>query len=156
MPMLSVTLAFLLPWLAAEALTTPPQQSMAEWRRIAQPAIAEVWKEMKAEAGFGYAGEMVVGSLEEGDDEYFEFDFVGHREYLIVGVCDGDCSDLDLLLYDRDDNVVLQDIEMDDYPVLVSPSGRSGVHYIEAAMPSCSVEPCYYAVQVFHRYVGTR
>jgi len=131
------------------------QRNMSQWRVMAKSQIQQIWQRLKAEQGFGYAGEATFGALEQEDDEYFEFEFVAHRDYVIVGVCDNDCDDLDLLLYDRNDNVVAQDTEIDDYPTLALPAGRSGLHYVEAAMASCDVDPCFYAVQVFHRYAGS-
>ena len=140
--------------LTAATAWAAASQSPGQWHDTATQKITRIWQELKAAEGFGYARDAVFGSLEEGDDEYFEFEFVGHRDYVVVGICDNDCSDLDLLLYDYDDNVIMQDVDPDDEPVLVIPAGRSGTYYIEAAMPSCSVEPCYYAVQVFHRFAG--
>lgn len=140
--------------LIAPSAAPPVQQNMSQWRGMAQSQIQGIWQQLKQEQGFGYAGDAVYGALEEEDDEYFEFEFVGHRDYVIVGICDNDCDDLDLLLYDRNDNVVASDMEIDDYPTLALPAGRSGVHYVEAAMAGCSVEPCFYAVQIFHRYAG--
>ncbi len=140
--------------LIAPGAVPPAQQNMTQWQSMAKAEIEQVGQRLKAQQGFGYAGEAVLGSLEEFDDEDFEFEHVAHRDYLIVGICDNDCDDLDLRLYDRNDNVVAADLEIDDHPTLGLPAGRSGLHYVEAAMASCAVEPCFYAVQIFHRFAG--
>lgn len=150
-----ILLACLLGALVAAPAFATTAQSMNQWSSFARGQVQQIWQELKREFGFGYLGDMVVGALEQGDDEYFEVEFLAHREYVIVGLCDDDCSDLDILVYDWDDNVVLSDMETDDAPVVRVPTGNGGTYYVEAAMPGCSVEPCYYAVQIFQRYPGS-
>jgi hypothetical protein len=147
---LAVLLALTL--ISGTALATAPQ--MNRWRSTAKAHFQTLWQQLKSEMGFGYAADMVAGSLPADDDEYFPFDFVGHRDYVIAGVCDGDCRDLDLVLYDENDNVIAADRDPDAEPVLTLRAGLNGRYYVEAVMVSCSVEPCFYAVQVFHRYAG--
>lgn len=132
-----------------------PAQSMGEWRSYAQGQVQMIWQQLKQEFGFGYMGEMMVGALELADDEYYEVEFLAHREYVIVGFCDDDCTDMDILVYDANDNVVLSDLEPDDEPFVRVPTGYGGTFYVEAAMPGCTVEPCYYAMQIFQRYPGS-
>lgn len=130
-------------------------QSMAEWRSFARGQVERIWRELERELGFGYTGQMRVGALSEGDDQSFTVELLSHREYVIAGFCDDDCNDLDLLLYDANDNVVLADELTDDEPVINVPQGYGGTFTLEPVMASCSVEPCYWAVQVFHRYPGS-
>lgn len=153
MPRRSLIAAFLTLVLLASSATAAPQ-SMASWRASAKAHFQSLWQELKRDMGFGYAQDMVAGALEAEDDEYFAFDFVGHRDYVVAAVCDSDCGDLDLVLYDEADNVIAADRDPDAEPVMTLRAGLAGRYYIEAVMVSCSVEPCYYAVQVFHRYAG--
>lgn len=147
----SVAVLLALVLTSGTALALP---QMGQWRNNAKAHFETLWQQLKAEMGFGYAADMVAGSLAAEDDEYFPFDFVGHRDYVIAGICDSDCRDLDLVLYDDNDNVIAADREPDAEPVLTLRAGLTGRYYIEAVMASCSVDPCFYAVQVFHRYAG--
>ena len=89
------------------------------------------------------------GSLNEGNSVTYSFNFVAGRSYTVLGVCDNDCSDLDITLYDSDGDVVDRDLLDDDKPV-VSVSGKSGGRYrMNVSMASCSTGVCYYSVAVY-------
>jgi hypothetical protein len=137
--------------LAPAAVLAVTSQDLRSWRSAAKSRIQSFWSEQKPEYGFGYAGEMVVGALEEEGAEQFRFEFLRYREYLIKGICDSDCGDMDLYLYDRGDGLVDSDTLPDADPLISLGPGHDGMYTIRATMPGCSVEPCYYAVQVFQR-----
>lgn len=59
----------------------------------------------------------------------------------VYATCDGDCADLDILLYDANNgDLVDSDTLMDAQPVVVAP--YEGTFVIEVVMASCSIEPC--------------
>lgn len=86
------------------------------------------------------------GSLRDG---YFRIHNVTLRsgyDYTFAGVCDDDCDDLDLQLFDENGNLIDEDLLADDVPVVsVSPSW-TGVFHVKVIMASCYIEPCRYAV----------
>jgi hypothetical protein len=87
--------------------------------------------------------------LSQGDSDDYNVTLQGGRAYKLVGVCDNDCTDLDITLYDNDGDVVDRDLLEDDKPV-VSVSGKSGGRYrMNVSMASCSTEICYYSVAVY-------
>lgn len=71
---------------------------------------------------------------------------VSYNGYLYAGenvyaTCDGDCTDLDIMLYDANSGqLVDSDTLMDDQPVVTAP--YEGSFVIEVVMASCSIEPC--------------
>jgi hypothetical protein len=92
------------------------------------------------------------------------YDALGHRgidditltlkkgvSYSIVGVCDEDCRDIDLELFDNNGNRVALDIQYDDYPMVSVTPRRSATFTIRVRMTSCSNGPCRYGVGVFGR-----
>lgn len=88
-------------------------------------------------------------SLSQGDSDNYTVTLQGGRSYKLVGVCDNDCTDLDITLYDSDGDVVDRDVLDDDKPV-VSVSGKSGGRYrMNVSMASCSTATCYYSVAVY-------
>jgi hypothetical protein len=96
---------------------------------------------------------LVVGpnndSLAQGDSDNYTVTLQGGRSYKLVGVCDNDCTDLDITLYDSDGDVVDRDLLDDDKPV-VSVSGKSGGRYrMNVSMASCSTGTCFYSVAVY-------
>lgn len=89
------------------------------------------------------------GALDEGYAEEFEVTLQEGFTYALVGVCDEDCSDLDLTLYDGDGYFVVEDTEVDDAPVIEFTVTRSGSFTLDVTMYTCGVEPCYYGVALF-------
>lgn len=69
--------------------------------------------------------------------------------YALVGVCDVDCSDLDLFVYDAGGRLLGSDTQTDDRPVVeVRVPYRQRVE-IRARMYSCRDQPCYYGLAFF-------
>lgn len=92
----------------------------------------------------------VVGKLYEDEVNTWTFYLEGDRDFTIVGVCDEDCADIDLAIYDDRGRLIDEDVLEDDYPIVhVSPS-RDGEYDIEVTMFSCSVEPCYFGFAIFY------
>ena len=71
--------------------------------------------------------------------------------YRIIGVCDNDCSDVDLALEDSDRNVLVSDVLEDDLPILNFTPSTSATYWIRPTMAVCSVDPCGYGIAVFVR-----
>lgn len=92
-----------------------------------------------------------VGALRSGQPQYFEVQLARGANYMIVGVCDGDCKDVDMEVYDARGNSVGSDTLADDYPrVSVTPSA-SGTYSVKIWLHQCSVEPCYAAARVLRK-----
>ena len=75
--------------------------------------------------------------------------FRSGRSYIILGVCDNDCSDVDLRLYGPDGSTVIQDLATDDHPTLSFTAPSTGNYRLEVIMATCRQSPCYYGVQLF-------
>jgi hypothetical protein len=70
-------------------------------------------------------------------------------EYQLVGVCDDQCTDLNLVLYGPMGDVIASDMFDDAMPVLRVTSEISGVLLVGVAMDGCPVGPCEFRVAVF-------
>jgi hypothetical protein len=90
-------------------------------------------------------------SLNEGGEDQYSVQLVAGRSYTLLGVCDGDCTDLDIALYDENNNLIDQDTLTDDRPLVRVTPRRSARFRMAVTMASCSDEPCYYAVAVYGR-----
>ncbi|MEM1391705.1 MAG: PPC domain-containing protein [Cyanobacteria bacterium P01_H01_bin.150] len=71
------------------------------------------------------------------------------KSYAIVGVCDRDCRDLDIALYDSAGNRIASDFKNDDTPFITINPNRSGTYRIRVNMARCNNNPCYYGVGAF-------
>ena len=97
---------------------------------------------------------MGIGSLDEGKSTSFLFTAQGPGSYRVLAVCDNDCTDIDLYLYGMDGSLLDSDVELDDFPWVDTEelkTGASRQYRVEVGMPSCSANPCRFALSVFAR-----
>lgn len=99
--------------------------------------------------GFELQDDIVTGDLRQGADEEFELELEGGKTYIIVGVCDGDCTDLDMALTTSGGEDVDSDFETDDVPMVMVEVERGATYNLKVQMAACSVEPCAFGVGVF-------
>ncbi|MBT5332041.1 MAG: hypothetical protein HOL48_09720 [Porticoccaceae bacterium] len=102
-------------------------------------------------SGDGYSVEnYVVGKLDEGETDSWSFWLGGGNNYTIIGVCDEDCGDIDLAIFDDGDALVDEDVLEDDYPIVsVSPTSDE-LFTVDVDMYECDVEPCYFGIAIFY------
>lgn len=100
--------------------------------------------------------DVFTGSLDDNEDESVWIDLRRGNDYTIVGVCDNDCDDIDLYIYDDDGDEIDSDVSTDDVPVLTLSPRRSGEFRVRVRMYNCSTEPCYYAFGVYRRSGDSR
>jgi hypothetical protein len=131
-------------------LALPLGKAQAQWRQQVTSQIDQ-FQERMSESGFRLAEETRTGSLGAGQRESLTATLRSGVEYMILGVCDNDCTDVDLRLYDELGSEVDTDLEVDDYPIVSATPSRSGEYRIEVAMVTCSTEPCFYGVGIFSK-----
>jgi hypothetical protein len=68
--------------------------------------------------------------------------------YKIIGVCDEDCSDLDLTLFSGSTKLE-EDVLDDDVPILSVKPTASGNFRISVVMAACSSSPCRYGIAIY-------
>ena len=99
--------------------------------------------------GLSPALEAYTGILNEGASERLKLPLQTGLNYRIGGVCDVDCSDLDLILYDADGRVVDEDVQVDKVPLLEFTVPSTRTYELEVALITCSAEPCYWGVKLY-------
>lgn len=100
-------------------------------------------------SGYSSVTAMVTGNINQGTNTSHNVTLTAGRSYAIQGVCDRDCTDVDLRLYDPNGNVVASDVAVDDTPTLMFTASMSGNYRLQVEMARCSTNPCYYGVQLF-------
>lgn len=99
----------------------------------------------------GYAVEnYIVGKLDEGETDSWSFWLEGGNDYTIVGVCDEDCGDIDLAIYDESDELIDEDVLEDDYPIISASPIKDQLFTVDVDMYECDVEPCYFGIAIFY------
>lgn len=104
--------------------------------------------------GYAMTTDPYDSSLDDGESEDFWINLDGGDNYAIVGVCDNDCSDIDLEVFDSNGNSLDSDYQVDDAPVLEFTAPRSGRYRIHVYMATCDVNPCYYGVGTYAAGAG--
>lgn len=66
-----------------------------------------------------------------------------------IGVCDENCSDVDLIVRDSSGREVGRDFEDDDVPLVVFEAATAGLYTVEVQMPGCN-GTCNWGVGVFN------
>lgn len=125
------------------------------YRQILQTQIDAVDGSL-ADRGFrpdpsAFPSDFIAGFLYEGATVGLELAVQAGRAYVVVGVCDADCSDLDLGITDASGNVLVEDELTDDVPVIEFTGPAGGVAMLLVTMYDCSVEPCGFAYKVYRR-----
>jgi hypothetical protein len=127
---------------------------------LAQPARAQDPRAQMIQRLFDKAGEQMQtrgyradsaiqpGSLRASGSERITLHVGGGGITQIMGVCDTDCSDMDMILYDRAGNVLDKDLQADDVPIVTWRGGAADLS-LEVRMIKCNAEPCRYGVRAF-------
>jgi hypothetical protein len=126
------------------AAATPQDEWVAQVRRQIRQA-GQIYEQR----GYSLTHQIFTGSLAEGSNTFVTVRLVAGNQYQIMGVCDNDCSDLDLVLYDPAGNEVDDDLEMDDYPIVAVTPRRAGAYRVKVVMATCTREPCRFGLGTF-------
>ncbi|MFL6857275.1 MAG: hypothetical protein ACJ8EB_05140 [Allosphingosinicella sp.] len=99
--------------------------------------------------GYRYGGFAHSGGLANTARERLTIRLGGGLTSQIMGGCDTDCSDLDLVLYDAAGNQVDSDVQADDYPIVSAKPAGDANYTLEVRMAKCRADPCRYAIQQY-------
>lgn len=81
-----------------------------------------------AKKGFELTTQIYTGELNEERNDEVSVRLRAGVHYAIVGVCDEDCKDLDLVLYNALGRELASDVEQDDVPVVEVTPDRDGLY----------------------------
>ena len=124
-------------------------QQENRWR---EEATAQVDHAAQVIKNRGYTRvDLFDGSLDQDGHESLTLPLRTGRSYALIGVCDGDCGNLDLRLFGGNDVELETDVEDDDYPVIMFTPVRDGKYRLKIIMAKCSSSPCLYAIGLFSK-----
>lgn len=142
--------AVLIPALLAAAALAAATPAAAQ-NNYQQTVRAELLRRSANARQQGYAAdrEPVFGSLNDDANDQKAVTLTAGRRYVIIGVCDQDCTDIDLRLFAPDGTKIIEDIETDDYPTLQFTAAVTGTYRLSVEMAVCNTNPCYWGSQVY-------
>ena len=92
-----------------------------------------------------------TGVLNVEESEWFAVTLSAGVHYSIVGVCDNDCSRLQLVLTTPDRSELATDRRGENFPVVRFTPPETRVFRVKVVMDACLVSPCWYGVAVVER-----
>ncbi len=104
-----------------------------------------------AQQGFQMVGQPFSGSLAQGQSWNVPATLQVGYEYSVLGVCDRDCADLDLVMFDSAGRQVSQDTTNTNQPIVSVTPAYNDNFTIQVQMYNCSIAPCYYALALYAR-----
>lgn len=104
--------------------------------------------ELFADKGLKPTGWQQRGELAQGASASFKVSLKAGSNAL-VGLCDTDCSDLNMYVTDSSGKPVDQDVEDDDFPIVILDKGGSFTVRLE--MKSCASAPCSFGVKAYRQ-----
>lgn len=101
------------------------------------------------EAGYYSTGFAQYDSLSEDERRTYTMRTTPGVRYAVIGVCDIDCTDLDIAI-SKDGTVLETDYETDDNPI-VQFTAHASSYQVRVDMEDCSNNPCYYRIEGFSK-----
>jgi hypothetical protein len=135
--------------LLATALPTSPQSTNLGPYRVFN-WLEEAGGEFERQ-GFRPLGPPEGGVLRPHQDASQRLMMRAGHEYQIIGMCDDNCSDLDLSLYSAGGQLLRTDAAPDDLPLLAYAPPTSGYYFVRITMQECSQETCFFGTHVLER-----
>jgi len=108
-------------------------------------------EQIAAQQGFQLVGQPFAGGLVQGQSWNVPAQLVAGYEYRVIGVCDQNCRDMDMAVFDESGATIGQDNAQDDHPVVAVAPAATGNVTIQAQMFQCTGQPCYYALALYGR-----
>ena len=120
-----------------------PQAIILQQLQSAQQAAAQ--------QGFQLVGQPFSGNLSQGQSWNIPAELHAGYDYRVLGVCDRDCADLDLVVFDNNGAQIAQDTSTTNQPVVAVAPVYTANFTVQVQMYNCTVAPCYYAIALYGR-----
>lgn len=139
------------PAAASNPMAATADEEMEPWLRVLTEEM-RVLKEAALNLGYEVTHEPTMGMLAKEASHSFEQMFSDNgADVKMIGACDIDCSDLDIVVYDMEGNEIIKDVLVDDRPEVDFTITRPGSLRIVVYMAECTEEPCGFGVQTFRK-----
>lgn len=121
------------------------------WEHQVRRQLARATETTKRD-GYGPAIETKVGSLNRSESETLGLALQAGASYALIGVCDDDCTSLQLVLYnDAGTYEVAAERAMTETPTVRFTPREAARYRLKVVMAGCGVSPCWYGVGVYRR-----
>lgn len=119
---------------------------------LAQDVVAEqilTVSYVMALDGYKPTHDVKYASLYNGRRENYYFTLNSGWYYQIVAVCDSDCGDIDMCLYNENGGEIDCDTTTDDKPIVTARPKWTGRFRLNVNMYDCNINPCKFGIAVY-------
>lgn len=100
--------------------------------------------------GYRRVGEQESGNLTAGSASSFDRILMAPDRYTIVGMCDEQCRDIDLAVYDANEQLIEEDVLDDNLPFVSFDAEETGTYRIRMKMWDCTNDGgCAWRTQIY-------
>lgn len=121
-----------------------------EFDRQVRDQLEKAGREL-GQKGFELTHHVFTGALNPEQYENVVFELERGGTYVVLGVCDVDCKDLDLKLLNAAGREIDSDVQEDDAPVVAVAPAKNERYTVQAIMADCKKVPCRYGLGVFRK-----
>lgn len=125
-----------------------PAAAQDEYVQQVRRLIQEAGRTFEAR-GYAMTHRIYTGALNTGAQEVVAVELSIGTEYQLMGACDRDCSNVDMIVRDAQGNEVGSDRLADDVPLVGVTPPRSGTYRVTMIMVACREQPCRYGIGIF-------
>lgn len=119
-----------------------------DWERLVRSQLREMEQEVKKE-GFIRSHQEYVSELDDWSNALVSISLERGAQYLVGAVCDADCTDLDIFIYDGNNKLLAEESEVTDVPMMDFMPRYTGPHFLRVRMAECLGEPCTFGLAVW-------
>lgn len=135
--------------LALPTLTAAQSFDAAQWERQVRQQLREATVALNLGYDLQPSHQLYMTQLDDNTYQDVKYTLDAGVSYLFLGVCDNDCSGLQLRLYDGYSHLVAVDTTRGGYPMVAASVGRSGTFYLRVTMRGCRANPCWAGVETY-------
>ena len=122
----------------------------SRWDRQVLQYLRETTRKLGAQ-GLEQTGESQRGALNTTESTSFTVTLRAGYSYVVTGVCDDDCKELDLTLYAANGYEVGAARNAGNAPILRVAPRETMVYRVKVVMADCRTNPCSYGIAVFRQ-----
>lgn len=149
-----MSLARAVPMIALMVLPSAVRAQGSRWERQVLRFAQETTRKLGAQ-GFEQTGESRSGALNTTESTSFTVTLRAGYSYVVTGVCDDDCKELDLALYAANGYEVDAARNAGNAPILRVAPRETMAYRVKVFMTSCRMNPCSFGIAVFHKAHAT-
>jgi hypothetical protein len=92
-----------------------------------------------------------IARLQPEGDHRWDVNLAANTPYRIIGVCDNECSNVDMELLDHTGAVVQSDVLPDDIPIINITPTANDRYTVRLILKTCTLAPCYVGGRVLQQ-----